>query len=123
MKYGVFLVVGARSTADTLTRVTQVERLTSATVTGATWNPMYAVWDAPAASGGTTLTLDPKGAAIKAPLFRLTGFTAAQLSQVTVDGVVLQAGAGYFATVDAATQSVWITLNGTVTAPIALRVQ
>ena len=82
-----------------------------------------AVWDAPAASGGTTLTLDPKNAALNAPIFRLTGFTSAQLTQVTVDGVVLQPGAGYFATVDAATQSVWITLNGTVSAPITLRVQ
>ena len=116
LRYGVFMVVGARSTNDTLAQVTQVERLTAAAVTGAAWNPLYATFDATAA----TVTLDPKGAAIASPVFR---FTAPQLTQVTLNGVPLTANAGYFATVDPATQSVWVTLNGTVTGPISLQVQ
>jgi hypothetical protein len=106
-----------------MARVTQVERLSAATVSGATWNAMYAAWDAPAVSGGTTLALDPRGAAIKAPIFHLSQFNGAQVTEVKVDGVVLQPGVGYFATVDAATQSVWVTLNGTVSAPITLQVR
>ena len=116
------MVVGARSTNDTFTRVTQVERLAEATVTGATWNPIYAVWEAPSTQSGTTLTLDPKGAEITAPIFRLTNYTATQPTEVKVDGEVLQPGA-YFATVDAATQSLWLTLNGKVSSPITLQVR
>lgn len=123
VKYGVFMVVGAHSSNDTLARVTEVEHLTSATVTGATWNPLYAVWDAPAAAGGTTLSLNPQGGAISAPVFHLSNFTASTVSQVTVDGVALQPGTGYFATLDAADQSLWLTLNGTVSSPVSVRVQ
>jgi hypothetical protein len=120
VKYGVFLVVGAHSTSDTLARMTQVERLTATTVTGATWNPMYAAWDAPIS---TPFTVDPPGAAITSPIFRLTGFNGTALTEVTVNGVALLPGHGYFATIDAATQSVWVTLNGTLSEPITLRVR
>ena len=123
VKYGVFMVLGAHSSNDTLTRVTQVERLAEATVSGATWNALYATWDAPSIQGGTTLTLDPKGAEIAAPIFRFTHFTATQPTEVKVDGAVLEPGVGYFATVDAVTQTLWLTLNGKVSAPITVQVR
>lgn len=120
VKYGVFMVVGAHSSDDTLARVTEVEHLTSATVTGATWNPLYAVWEAPASA---TLSLNPQGGAISAPVFHLSNFTASAVSQVLVDGVALQPGTGYFATLDPADQSLWLTLNGTVSSPVSVQVQ
>ncbi len=123
VKYGVFMVVGAHSTNDTLARVTQVERLAAATVTGGTWNALYAVWEAPHVQSGTTLTLDPQGEEIAAPIFRLMNFTATTPTEVKVDGVLLQPGVGYFATVDAVTQTLWLTLNGKVSAPITLQVR
>jgi hypothetical protein len=123
VRYGVFMVVGAHSTNDTLAQAAQVERLTAATVTGATWNSMYAVWDAPTAANAATVTLDPKGTEIASPVFHFTGFTATQLSQVTINGVALTANSGYLATIDAASQSLWLTLNGKVNGPISLHVQ
>ena len=76
VKYGVFLVVGSRTRGDTMTKVTDVERLATATITGATWNPLYAVWDLPAVIGGTSTTIDPKGQTLTTPIVRLTNFTA-----------------------------------------------
>lgn len=42
---------------------------------------------------------------------------------MSLGGVVLQPGVGYFATVDPGTQSVWLTLNGTVSSAVTLRVR
>lgn len=120
LRYGVFLVVGAHSTDETISQVTQVERLAATTVSGATWNPMYAAWEAPASS---TLTINPAGGAIESPVFRLTGFEASSLTEVSVNGTALQAGSGYFATIDPLSRSLWLTLNGTVSAPITLNVR
>ena len=79
--------------------------------------------DVPTTANAATTTLDPKGAAISAPIFHFTNFTASQVGEVQVDGVTLQAGVGYFATLDPATQSLWVTLNGTVSAPVSLQVR
>ena len=40
-----------------------------------------------------------------------------------LSGHALTAGTDYFATVDAASQSLWLTLNGNVTGPVTLQVQ
>jgi hypothetical protein len=117
------MVVGARSSSDTLARVTQVERLTSATASGASWNPTYAVWDVPVSANAATVAFDPKGAAISAPIFHFTNFTGTQPGTVSIDGVTQQADVGYFATLDPTTQSLWVTLNGTVSAPISVQVR
>ena len=50
-------------------------------------------------------------------------FTATQPIEVKVDGAVLEPGVGYFATVDAVTQTLWLTLNGQVSAPINFQVR
>ena len=123
VKYGVFLVVGSRTRGDTMAKVTDVERLATATITGATWNPLYAVWDLPAVIGGTSTTIDPKGQTLTTPIVRLTNFTASQLTEVSLGGVPLQSGSGYFATLDAATHTLWITLNGTVSSTLTLLVR
>ena len=57
------------------------------------------------------------------PVFHFTGFTAAQLGQVKLNGVALSPNLGYFATVDAASHSVWVTLNGKVNAPVSLHLE
>ncbi len=123
VKYGVFLVVGSRTRGDTMAKVTDVERLATATITGATWNPLYAVWDLPAVIGGTSMTIDPKGQTLTTPIVRLTNFTASQLTEVSLGGVPLQSGSGYFATLDAATHTLWITVNGTISSTQTLRVR
>jgi hypothetical protein len=56
-------------------------------------------------------------------VFHFTGYTAAAPGSVTLSGHTLTAGTDYFATVDAATQSLWLTLNGTVTGSVTLQAQ
>ncbi len=117
--YSVFMTVGKKSTQTTLEQVTQVERMLAAQVS-ATYQPSYGVWSAPMAAGGATVTIDPTGGALVSPVFRFTGFTAAAPSRVTLDGAPF---GSTFATVDAASQTLWLTLHGTVTARVTLHVE
>jgi hypothetical protein len=115
------MVVGAKSTQAVQQQVTAVEHLLNASVTGATYEPMTASWTAPS---GTSVTLAPSaGGTVETPVFHFTGFTAAAASAVTLSGHPLTAGSDYFVTVDAATQSLWLTLNGSVTGSVTLQVQ
>jgi hypothetical protein len=115
------MVVGPKSTQAVQQQVTAAEHLLSASVTGATYDPMTASWTAPA---GTSVTMAPAaGTTVETPVFHFTGYTAAAPGGVMLSGHELSAGTDYFATVDAATQSLWITLNGTVTGSVTLQAQ
>jgi hypothetical protein len=115
------MVVGPKSAQATKQQVTAMESLMAATVTGATWDPMTASWSAPM---GTAVGVTPaSGTTVVTPVFHFTGFNGTALSQVSLSGHALTAGSDYFATVDAATQSVWITVNGSVTGAVTLNVQ
>ena len=118
VSYSVLMVVDKHSTNATLEQVSSVERMLGAEVTGGSWNPTWACWD----SSASTVTLNPSAGAVSAPIFRFTAFSAAQLTAVTLGGVPLAPG-DYFASVDAANQTLWLTLNGTVTGPVTLQVQ
>jgi len=118
LSYSVFMTVGKKSAQATLEQVTAVERMLGAQVSAA-WDPSYAVWTSAMTAGGATVTIDPAGGALKAPVFRFTGYTGGA-PVVKLDGAPLDA---VFTTVDAATQTLWVTLNGTVTSPATLRVE
>jgi hypothetical protein len=122
LHYAVALVLGLRSTEATLAQVTELEHELAAVVTGATWNEGFAGWEGAAVAGGTTLVFDPRGGAVTNPVLHLTGFGAATPS-VTLDGAALVADQGYFATSDPSDGSLWLTLGGTVSASVELRVQ
>jgi hypothetical protein len=123
LAYAVALVLGQRSTDATLAQVTATERQLAATVTTGTWVEAFAGWELAAVVGGTSFTLDPKGGPVSAPVFHLTGFAGADAASVTVGGVALAAGQGYFTSRDSSDGSLWLTLNGTVNAPVVVRVQ
>jgi|CXWL01.1.fsa_nt_gi hypothetical protein len=137
VSYSVFGVVGQKSNQATLKQMEQVERMLATEVTAsegtvatsgpagvgrtdtatfspAGYNPSYASWDVLVASNRATVTVEPTKGALAQPLLRFTGFTISALSKVTVDGRVLTADEEYFATVDTASQTVWLTLNGVV---------
>ena len=79
------------------------------------FDPVYGVWDAQAAANAVTLTLAPGGGPLANPVFRIHGYTAnAAPSKVTFGGATLTADKDYFATVDTATTSLWLTLNATL---------
>jgi hypothetical protein len=144
--YTVAMVVATHSSSPTLAEATEIEHLTGATLsasvgtvaamgnggagrtdqvtlTPAGYDPVYAVWKLAAASNAVTATLTPAAGPITQPVFHVTGFNAAQLSSVTLNGTTLTADQGYFATVDAASHELWLTLNGTVTAAVTLHLE
>ncbi len=146
VSYSVFGVIGQRTTQATQVQVTAVERLTASTLSAsegtvvaagpigpartddvafspAGYSPVFATWEVACAAGRATATLDPKGAAVAAPVFRFRGFTAATVSSVVLNGQPVTAGVDYFASVDPAQQTLWLTLNGTVTAPMTVQVR
>ena len=120
VSYSVMLTIGPKSQGTTMAQVTQVERMVAAQVTGGTYDPSFGVWRVPMSGNRGDVTLTPAGGAVEKPIFRFTGFTGAAPTQVKLDG---QLTSNYFASVDAATQTLWLTLNGTVTGPVAIHVE
>jgi hypothetical protein len=108
-------LVAARGTVNK-TGPAGIARADTITYVPAGFDPVYAVWDAEAAQNAATLTLAvPAGSSLTNPVFRLHGYTANMPpSAVTFGGAVLTADVDYFATVDATTGSLWLTLNRTV---------
>jgi phage-related protein len=132
--YSVFMVMGRQSSADVLAQVTQVERLLQAQLSAtvgqvvtqgpggvarqdtvaypvAGYNDTYGVHELQAdRTGGFTLTLNAAGGALRNPIFliRKMGGVPARLS---LDGTELVADQGYFASYDAYSDTVWLTLN------------
>jgi hypothetical protein len=120
VSYSVMLTIGPKSQATTMSQVTQVERMVAAQVVGGTYDPTFGVWRVAMTGNRGDVTLNPAGGAVEKPIFRFTGFTGAAPTRVTLDG---QPTSNYFASVDAATQTLWVTLNGTVTGQVAVHVE
>jgi hypothetical protein len=142
--YSVYMVVDAKTGTPTLALAGEVERSLGAQLTTsvgsvvtqgpagvgrsdtadyrpAGYDPVYGVWSLAAANGVIEATLDPRAGALEAPMFRITGFTAARISAVQINGVTLRDGE-YFASVDLESQVLWLTLHGTVSAALQLQV-
>jgi hypothetical protein len=80
------------------------------------YNPVYAAWELIAAQNAVTAQITVgNGASLKNPVFRVRDVSLATLSHVRVGGKELAADSGYFATIDAASKVIWITLNQTLT--------
>lgn len=91
------------------------------------YNDTYATHHLRAAADGVSFTFTPGAAtAIRNPIFVIENFTSAKLPQVSVDGVAVavntDGNAEAFASLDAANQRLWLTLNGTVGGVTAIRV-
>jgi hypothetical protein len=100
-----------------------VARTDSAPYVPAGFDPVYAAWDATMASSAATLTLTVGSGSLESPMFHLHGYTSSTPpSSVTLGGRALAADTDYFATVDAATQSLWITLATAVSGSVTVTV-
>ena len=132
--YSVFMVMGRQSTADVLAQVTQVERLLQTQLRAtqghvvrqgpggvaredaekypvAGYNSTYGVHELLAdRTGGFTLTLDTGGRDLRNPIFLIRGMGGLP-GRLTLEGKELVADRDYFASYDAATDAVWLTLN------------
>ena len=141
--HSVTMVLGAKRSNVVAIQVTQVERsiLSSLTATRGTvrtsgpggvgrsdavtfspagWNSVYGTWEVTAnASSGVTMRLDTKARAVDRPMFRIGGYRTTVPATIIVGGATWQNDVDYFASVDTATQTMWLTLartlNGAVT--------
>ena len=89
------------------------------------YNPIYAAWSLTATAPldeAVGFSLSPPAAGIVHPLILIHGWTAAAPTSVTVSGVAQVAGVGYFASVDTATQTLWLTLNASFSGATAVTV-
>jgi hypothetical protein len=114
--------LGASSGSISMQGLAGVGRSDTASYDPAGYDPVYGVWRLAAANGAVKASLDPRAGALSAPIFRISGFSAAAVSSVIVNGTALQDGQ-YFASVDAAQQELWLTLNGTVSGKIELEIK
>jgi hypothetical protein len=137
--YSVFVVLGTHSEGAVAAQAKEIQTVQAATLTAGRgtvssagpagvaqtsmtpyipfgFDPIYAAWDARLDLNRATLTLTIPGGALVHPVFHLRDYTATQPpSRVTRNGRVLVGDVDYFATVDLATQSLWLTLNATAT--------
>lgn len=144
LSYAVFMVIGQRTAEAVMTQVAEVERALGARVTASRGtvvtegpggvgrgdlvpyrsghNPSYATFDLEAVEGGATLVLSPDAGPLRAPTLRLLAFSRPQVTRVAADGVVLAPNEHYFASVDPTERTLWLTLHGTVNAPLTLEI-
>jgi len=132
--YSVFMVMGRQSGGTVDAQVSQVERLLGARLSAtqgsvvaqgpggvgrvdtvnyavAGYNSLYGVHELQAASGGAfSVTLNAAAGALDNPTFLIRGMDAAPAS-LFVDGVRLTADVDYFASHEASTRRVWLTLH------------
>lgn len=95
------------------------------TYSPAGYNPIYAAWSLSASAPlnqAVAFSLTPPLAGITHPLILIHGWTGAAPSQVTIANTAATAGRDYFASVDADTQTLWLSLGGGYTATTEVRV-
>lgn len=80
--------------------------------TRAGFNPVYATWDVTANANKATINWAASGAdSLKNPVLRVLGYTLATApSSVSFNGATLVADSDYLASVDASTNTLWLTL-------------
>jgi hypothetical protein len=132
--YSVFMVMGQQSAGEVLAQATQVERMLkgqlsvtqgavvisgpggvarsdSVTYPVPGYNSHYAAYELQAAlSGQFTATLNAAGGELRNPLF-LVRAMAGVPARLYLDGVLLKADVDYFASFDATSGVLWLTLN------------
>lgn len=100
-----------------------VGRSDSVTYAPAGYNHVYGTWELRAANSAITAALSVDAGSLSKPIFRVHGFTAEKPSRVRVGGKQLVAGEGYFASVDAEAQLLWLTVNHTLSGTVSLEIE
>ena len=142
--HSVTMVLGAKNGNVVSSQVTQVERAILSTLTTtrgtvrtsgpggvgrtdsvafspAGWNSVYGTWEVTAnAASGVTMRLDTKGRAVERPMFRIANYRASAPATITVGGATLTKDVDYFASVDTATQTMWLTFARTLSGSVTL---
>jgi MYXO-CTERM domain-containing protein len=76
------------------------------------WNHVYGAWAIDAASNAAAFNVGVASGSLVRPMFQIRGYTAATPpATLSLGGTALTAGTDYSASVDAAGQTLWITLH------------
>ncbi|MCC6808282.1 MAG: hypothetical protein IT381_12740 [Deltaproteobacteria bacterium] len=143
--YSVAIVLGKHSDAVVAKQVTQIETVQATTLTApgsvitagpggvartdsvtyapAGWNHVYGTWELRAAANRVRATLAVATGALKSPVIVVHDWTAGAPTEVTLDGAPLAAGSGYFASVDASSTALWITVNASLSGAHTLAIR
>lgn len=88
------------------------------------YNPVYATWEAQAASNRAQLRFELGDRTLSQPVVVLRGYTASgPPTRVTLEGQSLAADVDYFASVDTAGDALWLTVGRSLTGTATLRVE
>jgi hypothetical protein len=134
VSYSVYVVLGKHSAAPVSAQVTEVEtvqktQLTASRGTVATegpagiartdaapypiagYDPMYGTWEVKATGDAATVRFTIGSGTLVNPILHLRDYHATTLPSLKLGGQALAPDVDYFASLDAAGQAVWITLN------------
>ena len=145
--YSVSMVLGKHTDAVVAAQVTQMETTQHTTLTAtvgtvtakgpagvgrsdtvsyvpAGWDHVYGAWSASVAGNAAVMQLSIASGSLVDPMFALHGYTAAAPpSHVRLAGKELVADVDYFASVDPASKTLWLTLARTVSGSVSVEVQ
>jgi hypothetical protein len=145
--YAVFVVLGTHATSAVEAQIAEVDAEAHVVVTatrgtvatdgvagvGRTdrvtfspvgFDPVYAAWAVDAASNAATIQIDAGAGSLRAPVLEIRNYDATTPpSTVTLDAHALVADTDYFATVDAPSHRLWLTVNSTLTGRSELAVE
>ncbi len=144
--YSVYVVLDRHSAAPVATEVAQVETIQQTTLTAAvgsvvtsgpagvgrtdqvTYEPagydhVYGTWDLVAAGNAVDAQLAVASGALSDPVLVVHGWTGGAPTSVRLGERSLYADVEYFASVDAASQTLWLTLPGSFAGSTRIRVQ
>ncbi len=145
--YSVFIVLGRHSERSVLSQVEQVEAFQDVQLTASVgqvltqgpagvgrpdaityqptgYNPIYATWEVQASGNRAQLTFTTGPREVDSPVFVLRGYTATvPPTRVLLDGVELRPNMEYFASVDDAGDSLWLTLARSVGGTVNLTIE
>jgi hypothetical protein len=135
--YSVFMVMGKHSSEAVLNQVREIEAVQKTTLTAAIgsvvselpigigrpdtaalepagYDARYSTWNLVADGDRVDFSFDVAEGALRNPLLVVASFSGAKAPGVSLDGTALVPDVDYLASVDTATQKLWITLRATL---------
>ncbi|MEO7312252.1 MAG: T9SS type A sorting domain-containing protein [Chitinophagaceae bacterium] len=87
------------------------------------YNQIFATWEVDASANAADIILTAAaGKPIESPIFVLNGYSAATTGSICINGAAAVADVDYFATIDASSQKLWVTVNRTASPSLRLQV-
>jgi hypothetical protein len=132
--YSVFMVMGKHSSATTMAQVREVEVVQNASLSATVgtvpselpagiarsdlsrlepvgYDARYSTWNVAAAQNRVEFSMTVSEGALVNPVFVISSFTGSATPSISLDGQPLVADVDYLASLDSASQTLWVTLR------------